>query len=640
MYGLRHQDYQRYGQYCTRRIHKLRKYTGFLQGKKKFAKKAVEPANAVHVRSLHIVLFQAERCWSQFMLLKRDSAAEPRKKHHAVRKLKKASQFAASLNEICQHLFAEKVEIESETKQKSVLGERASLEAQAYAATMKGFVAFELQAWEYTVKHLTEAREIYEGLGKTASNQREELLAQAAIDAIEPNLKYSLYNLRVADGDESEDVGKLLEMLRGADGQSEMVQAKVQTLLSQKLSRKAHEMTAVEFRKQQIPVRNEKLLQVILRATEAEKLLETAPDSDPANADEKLLRSYESILEAWWEAQALAEGDLREDELATAKVKSSKSAETTTQLKNVLSYVAFCRNMRTVDRDMVLMRGLERKLAATGSSEVAGAADSTGRKKRRMLKKGAQSGQLAGAARREDLVNLWDSIVQNYTEIKNLPFVQNDAALLTVVAGHLSLARANKCLQLATLQSDAAAGLALLARALSFLSSTRSELDSALRRVGKLPTAEEDRETITSMKERLDEVERAVRLERTRIKARAVEAEQNAVGKVSRQMADIKLDGASADSGSKEGAAARQRPLIDRLDTFPDDLVLDPRNPNLVDFPPHFVPVPCKPLFFDLAAGHIEYPLEAIAARGRKQLDDGKKGISGWLGGWFGAKKS
>lgn len=417
-------------QYCTRRIHKLRKTAGFLQGKKKFVKKEVEPENASSVRlvvtskradsswlipvlvsSVHIVLFQAERCWSQFMLLKRDSASEARKKHHAIRKLKKAAQYAATLNDICQHLVQEKRAIDSAKKQKSVLDERAALETSAYAATMKGFVAFEQQDWADAANSLSEARSIYEGLAKSASSQREELLMQAGMDSIDPNLKYSLYNLRGSGKDE--DVGNLLDMLSGSGGQNEMVQSKVQSLLSQKLSEKAHEMSSIEFRKQQIPVRNEKLVQAILRATEAEKLLENAgSNSNSDEADEKLLKTYESVLAAWWEAQTLAEGDLREDELATAKVKSSKSNETTGQLKAVLSYVAFCRIMRTVDRDMVLMRGLERRLKANETLGTQPGGDGEGRKKKRQFKKGASASHLSGTARREDLVSLWDTVVQ------------------------------------------------------------------------------------------------------------------------------------------------------------------------------------------------------------------------------------
>lgn len=100
--------------------------------------------------------------------------------------------------------------------------------------------------------------------------------------------------------------------------------------------------------------------------------------------------------------------------------------------------------MRTVERDMVLMRGLERKLQSAGGQDSTLAGEATSKRKQRQQKKNLQAGQLPGTARREDLVNLWDSVVQNYTETKNLPFVQSDAALLTIVAANLAMARANK----------------------------------------------------------------------------------------------------------------------------------------------------------------------------------------------------
>jgi signal recognition particle subunit SRP68 len=179
--------------------------------------------------------------------------------------------------------------------------------------------------------------------------------------------------------------------------------------------------------------------------------------------------------------------------------------------------------------------------------------------------------------------------------------------------------------------ADPSSAFALLNKALTLLSSTRAELDSALRRVGKLPTAEEDKATITAMKERADEIESAIRLERTHLRARALEAAQNGVGNITEQMAGLKME-----SNAKK-QTTQLPPLIDRM----DDTSAAPDLRNLVDFPPHFVPVPCKPLFFDLASGHIEYPMEALAARGRRQAEDGKAaaGISGWLGGWFGGKK-
>ncbi|TSK62591.1 Signal recognition particle subunit SRP68 [Bagarius yarrelli] len=72
-------------------------------------------------------------------------------------------------------------------------------------------------------------------------------------------------------------------------------------------------------------------------------------------------------------------------------------------------------------------------------------------------------------------------------------------------------------------------------------------------------------------------------------------------------------------------------PLCERLDTFHLDPSLLSKQPNLVPFPPDFQPIPCKPLFFDLALNHVAFP----------PLDDkveqkGKGGLTGYIKGIFG----
>lgn len=58
--------------------------------------------------------------------------------------------------------------------------------------------------------------------------------------------------------------------------------------------------------------------------------------------------------------------------------------------------------------------------------------------------------------------------------------------------------------------------------------------------------------------------------------------------------------------------------------------------PNLVDFPPSFAPIPCKPLFFDLARERLEFPNlnDRLATPSGGQQSGGASG--GWLGGWLG----
>uniref|UniRef100_A0A8C4ZNH9 Signal recognition particle subunit SRP68 n=1 Tax=Gadus morhua TaxID=8049 RepID=A0A8C4ZNH9_GADMO len=65
--------------------------------------------------------------------------------------------------------------------------------------------------------------------------------------------------------------------------------------------------------------------------------------------------------------------------------------------------------------------------------------------------------------------------------------------------------------------------------------------------------------------------------------------------------------------------------------TFRLDPALVGKQPNLVHFPPGFQPIPCKPLFFDLALNHVAFP----------PLDDkveqkGKGGLTGYIKGIFG----
>ena len=85
-----------------------------------------------------------------------------------------------------------------------------------------------------------------------------------------------------------------------------------------------------------------------------------------------------------------------------------------------------------------------------------------------------------------------------------------------------------------------------------------------------------------------------------------------------------------------DDAAKSAIPLIDRLDDYYEDPNLVTGKPNLYPFPPSFEPIPCKPLFFDLAREHVEFPSleKKISTPGTAASPQGASG--GWLGGWLG----
>lgn len=70
---------------------------------------------------------------------------------------------------------------------------------------------------------------------------------------------------------------------------------------------------------------------------------------------------------------------------------------------------------------------------------------------------------------------------------------------------------------------------------------------------------------------------------------------------------------------------------MNSLDTFHTTFL----PPSLITFPPQFEAVMCKPLFFDIAFGGVEYPLENLErrAKGGERVVRGreKKGEKGGL---------
>jgi signal recognition particle subunit SRP68 len=131
-HGLRHNDYQRYRQYCARRIARVRKATKMVQGeRKKFTKKEVTLDTLKEEKHLQIPLMTVERAWAYAMQLKFEMNTEPRKKYHMINRLRKADKECRKLEDIVMN--------------SEQCNARTKLEAQAYRAWISGTLFFELQ---------------------------------------------------------------------------------------------------------------------------------------------------------------------------------------------------------------------------------------------------------------------------------------------------------------------------------------------------------------------------------------------------------------------------------------------------------------------------------------------------------------
>lgn len=77
------------------------------------------------------------------------------------------------------------------------------------------------------------------------------------------------------------------------------------------------------------------------------------------------------------------------------------------------------------------------------------------------------------------------------------------------------------------------------------------------------------------------------------------------------------------------------KPLVERMDTYYEDPSLTTKNPNVIKLPLQFEPIPCKPLFFDLALNHLDLPSYEDKIDSKSQ-DQQKAGVKGYIKNLFG----
>jgi len=78
------------------------------------------------------------------------------------------------------------------------------------------------------------------------------------------------------------------------------------------------------------------------------------------------------------------------------------------------------------------------------------------------------------------------------------------------------------------------------------------------------------------------------------------------------------------------------QPIAERLEQYlPEDPSISAKNVTLIKSPPDMQPIPCKPLFYDLAGNHVLLP----DLRHKLETQEKKGGISGYLKTWWGGGK-
>ena len=343
--GLRHSDYQRYRQYCARRLHRLRRSVNFKHGKKRFVKKTITAEVVTDTRFLMMHLVNAERAWSYAMQLKDESVDLPRKKQHMVSRLAKAARWAYELQKLC---------IE-------VADERTQLEAQAYSSFMLGSLLLEKSRWKQAEDRFSKAQNYYSDLSRLESDEELKAMFNNMADELTPSIRYCKYNAKKSGGgdDGDGDDAALKDLLDGSldtlnTPALDMLKSKLKDTEDKSRAAEAKTLTKVSWRGASLPLQNAKLRISIITARN--ELKEVAAET---GLDKKMDR-FGKALVAYEDGLTVIGRDLTD--LRGEDGRASEKAE----LEQLEVYLEYLKVQANLDRNLVLADSYRKRLAIAG----------------------------------------------------------------------------------------------------------------------------------------------------------------------------------------------------------------------------------------------------------------------------------
>ncbi|XP_055098110.2 signal recognition particle subunit SRP68 isoform X1 [Symphalangus syndactylus] len=552
-HGLRHGDFQRYRGYCSRRQRRLRKTLNFKMGNRhKFTGKKVTEELLTDNRYLLLVLMDAERAWSYAMQLKQEANTEPRKRFHLLSRLRKAVKHAEELERLC-----ESNRVDAKTK----------LEAQAYTAYLSGMLRFEHQEWKAAIEAFNKCKTIYEKLA-SAFTEEQAVLYNQRVEEISPNIRYCAYNI----GDQSA-INELMQMRLRSGGTEGLLAEKLEALITQTRAKQAATMSEVEWRGRTVPVKIDKVRIFLLGLADNEAAIVQA------ESEETKERLFESMLSECRDAIQVVREELKPDQKQRDYILEGEPGKVS-NLQYLHSYLTYIKLSTAIKRNENMAKGLQRALLQQQTED-----DSK------------------HSPRPQDLIRLYDIILQNLVELLQLPGLEEDKAFQKEIGLKTLVFKAYRCFFIAqsfVLVKKWSEALVLYDRVLKYANEVNSDAGTFKNSLKDLPDVQE---LITQ-----------VRSEKCSLQAAAI------------------LDANDAHQTEASSSQVKDnKPLVERFETFCLDPSLVTKQANLVHFPPGFQPIPCKPLFFDLALNHVAFPpLED------KLEQKTKSGLTGYIKGIFG----
>lgn len=646
-HGLRHGDYQRYRGYCSRKLRRIRKslhFTNAHKHKSTFQSKSVNTDVAANdLRFLLIPLFEAERSWAYAMQLKQEANTEPRKRYAVVSKLKRAVQHTQNLEDICKAVD----KVDAPTK----------LEGQAYNAWLHGCLNFELKQWAKAMEYLNTSKKIYENLSALVNSSGDQNnmadVYHQRCQEMTPQLRYCAFSV----GDESaatvDDLIRMKTEIQAGGEQQEnlLITSDLDKLIAearQKQAATAAQKMAFEVVWCKHKIATDKPAKVQSFITSLQQF--DAQLKQAANTDAKVAL-YERLLIDCRDAIQAVRDDAKTENLKIKRgvddsdvegspppVQANDQSFSPAQLLH--SYLVYVRFSKTIDRYLLMIDQL-RSGSNSDDSQKQQPVDVPNEDGKQKSKKKKQKEDLAAAqqnaagekskAKPLDLVRLYDTVLQNLSDISALPGVQHDQKFMNEIDAKSTYFRAFRCYCVAQSfgqQKKWREALALYDRALEYAQKAKQAMK-------KVKIVDDNGHVSESALEELCNV----------VNAAKYCAHANSV---------LEASPSAMESNATQADTGGGKPILDTLDLYrriiPSDLTpakLASATPpvSLVRLPPDFQAMPCKPMFFDLALNHVQFPSleeKLVEEGGGRAAAKGSEGggLTGIMKGWlWGSKK-
>ncbi|KAG9150865.1 hypothetical protein Leryth_003000 [Lithospermum erythrorhizon] len=492
------------------------------------------------VRFLHVILYTTERAWSHAMEKKTlPDGPNARQRTYIIGRLRKSVKWASLFQELC-----------------AIKGDsRTSLEAEAYAAYMKGNLLFEQDKnWDVALKCFKSARAVYEELGKYGDMENQ-ILCRERVEELEPSIRYCLHKI----GESNLQASELVQIGEMEGPALDLFKAKLEAAMTEARSQQAASMTEFHWLGHRFPISNAKTRVSILKAQELEKDV-TGPKAESLPT-EKRLAVFDKIFAAYSDARSCIRSDLV----------NAGSENLKDDLSGLDKAIGAILGQRTIERNQLLVSIAKSKLNKTRDD-----------KNEKITKP-------------EELVRLYDLLLQNTADLSDLISSGRDrkpeeVAFAEECELRSLVFRAERCFYVA--KSYSLAGKRTEAYAL--YTHACSSADAALKKIQSSNFT--DQVVIKDVKTLHNESRASSCIEH----AEGVIEEEKAPENLSKKISTISLTG-----NNKVGKL-----LLEKLDCY-ESAVSDSntRAALRIDiFPPAFQSVPRNPIVLDLAYNLIEFP--------------------------------